>query len=129
MFAERLKQDFMAKGVSCWVYSLDSTPGARTWGEISLRRREAEKMIVLCSAKSLIREGVLKEIEEQIDENPDKLVPVSLDDTWKETGFLVRRGTEDLKPFLLERNYADFSSPKHYREEFRRLLRGVEKRP
>lgn len=126
-YAERLKKDFVAKGLSCWVYSLDSTPGERTWPEISRRRREAEKMIVLCSAKSLVRSGVLKEIEEQIDENPDKLVPISLDDTWKAAGFPVRRGARDLKPFLLERNYADFSDEKKYKQEFERLLRGLKK--
>jgi len=126
-YAERLKKDFVAKGLSCWVYSLDSTPGERTWPEISRRRREAEKMIVLCSAKSLVRDGVLKEIEEQIDENPDKLVPISLDDTWKAAGFPVRRGARDLKPFLLERNYADFSDEKKYKQEFERLLRGLKK--
>ena len=127
VFAERLKKDFMAKGISCWVYSLDSTPGVRTWHEISQKRREAEKMIVLCSAKSLIREGVLKEIEEQKDENPDKLVPISLDDTWKDLGFPVKHGANDLKPFLLERNYADFCSPENYEKELGRLLRGLEK--
>jgi len=127
-YAEKLKRDFVAKGVSCWVYSLDSTPGQRTWPEISQRRREAEKMIVLCSAKSLVRDGVLKEIEEQIDENPDKLVPISLDDTWKEPGFPVRRGAGDLKPFLLERNYADFSDGAKYQKEFNKLLKGLRKR-
>lgn len=126
-YAERLKRDFIVKGLSCWVYSLDSTPGERTWPEISRRRREAEKMIVMCSAKSLVRDGVLKEIEEQIDENPDKMVPISLDDTWKAAGFPVRRGERDLKPFLLERNYADFSDEKEYKQEFERLLRGLKK--
>jgi hypothetical protein len=127
-YAEKLKRDFVAKGLSCWVYSLDATPGERTWPEISQRRREAEKMIVLCSAKSLVRDGVLKEIEEQIDENPDKLVPISLDDTWKEPGFQVKRGARDLKTWLLERNYADFSDEAKYKKEFDKLLKGLMKR-
>jgi len=125
-FAERLVKDLKAKGVSCWIYSLDAIPGERTWLEISQRRREAEKMIVLCSAKALIRDGVLKEIEEQIDEDPDKIVPISLDDTWKQDGFVIRRGhREDLKTFLLERNYADFCDESKYAESLSKLLKGI----
>ena len=91
------------------------------------KRREAEKMIVLCSAKALIRDGVLKEIEEQIDEDPDKIVPISLDDTWKESGFPVKRGQRDLKPFLVERNYADFGDKSKYEDALDRLLNGIER--
>lgn len=127
VFAERLVKDLRAKGASCWIYSLDSTPGERTWGEITQRRREAEKMIVLCSAASLIRDGVKKEIEEQIDEEPDKIIPISLDNLWKEEGFAVKRGDRDLKPFLLERNYADFCDPAKYGASLDRLLKGLKK--
>lgn len=127
-FAERLVKDLRASGVSCWLYSMDSTPGKRVWGEITQRRREAEKMIVLCSAKSLIRDGVLKEIEEQIDENPEKIVPISLDDTWREDGFVIRRGKrEDLKTFLLDRTYADFSDKSKYNDSLNRLLKGIKR--
>ncbi len=126
-FAERLVKDLKVKGVSCWLYSLDSTPGKKTWGEITLRRREAEKMIVLCSVKSLIRDGVKKEIEEQKDEDPDKMVPISLDYDWKHEGFQVKRGQHDLKPFLLERNYADFCDESEYDESLSRLLTGIKR--
>lgn len=127
-FAQRLCQDLEARGVSCWLYSMDATPGERTWSEIGQKRREAEKMVVLCSAKSLVRDGVLKEIEEQIDEDPDKMVPVSLDNRWKEPGFHVMRGNRDLKPFLLERNYADFSGAMPYDEALEQLLKGLKRK-
>jgi hypothetical protein len=126
-FAERLVKDLRAMGAQCWIYSLDSTPGERVWGEITQRRREAEKMIVLCSAPSLIRDGVKKEIEEQIDEEPDKMIPVSLDNLWKEEGFTVKRGQHDLKPFLKDRNYADFCNPSEYDASLDRLLKGLKK--
>jgi len=126
-FAEGLVKDLKAKGAPCWIYSLDSTPGERTWGEITQRRREAEKMIVLCSAASLIRDGVKKEIEEQIDEEPDKMIPISLDNLWKEEGFAVKRGAHDLKPFLLRYNYADFFDPAKYDASLDRLLKGLKK--
>ena len=85
--AEKLVTDLRERGVSCWVYKLDSTPGESTWREISQKRSEADKFIVLCSAAALIRPTVLKEIEEQIDDDPEKIVPVSLDDLWSEEGF------------------------------------------
>jgi len=126
-FAERIVRDLKAKGAQCWIYSLDSTPGKRTWPEINQRRREAERMIVLCSAPSLIRDGVKKEIEEQIDEESDKMIPISLDNVWNEEGFTVKRGQHDLKPFLMERNYADFCDPTKYDASLDRLLKGLKR--
>lgn len=127
-FAQRLTKSLRGKSVSCWLYHLDATPGERTWGEIKKKRQEAGKMVVLCSNAALIRDGILKEIEEQVDEDPDKLVPISLDDIWKQPGFPVMRGSRDLKPFLLDRNYADFANL-DYREALERLLGGLTLRP
>jgi len=127
-FAKKLVEDLRARGASCWLYSLDHTVGERTWREIGERRRTAEKMIILCSVKSLIRDGLLEELEDQINEDPDKLIPISLDDTWKEKGFRVMRGEKDLKPFLMDRNYAAFSDPSRYQESLNSLLRGLERK-
>ena len=127
-FAEGLVKDLEGKGISCWLYSMDSTPGERTQREIGQRRREAEKMIVICSADSLVRDGVLKEIEEQIDEDPDRIVPVSLDELWKHPGFRIMRSTRDLKPLLIERNYANFGDPSSYEESLERLLNGLRRK-
>lgn len=126
-FARKLCQDLGGRGVSCWLYEMDATAGERTWREIGKMRREAEKMVVLCSAKALVRDGVLKEIEEQTDEDPDKMVPVSLDDLWREPGFRVMRGSRNLKPFLLERNYADFANLP-YDDALERLLTGLKRK-
>jgi len=126
-FARKLCEDLEYRSVSCWLYDMDGTPGERTWGEIERKRREAEKVVVLCSAAALVRDGVLKEIEAQIDEDPDKMVPISLDDLWKESGFRVTRGSRDLKPHLLERNYADFAKS-DYNEALERLLRSLRRR-
>ncbi|MCJ7491761.1 MAG: toll/interleukin-1 receptor domain-containing protein [Dehalococcoidia bacterium] len=99
-FAEKLREDLKGKGVDCWLYEKDKTIGKRTGHEIVIERRGAEKMVVLCSAKALVRDRFLEEIEDQINEDPNKMVPISLDDLWKEPGFRVMRGTGDLKPFL-----------------------------
>jgi uncharacterized protein YjbI with pentapeptide repeats len=127
--ARKLDKDLRARGVSCWTYEMDKTPGERTWREIGSKRREADKMVLLSSSAALVRDGVLKEIEEQIDEDPDKVVPISLDDLWKERGFRVQRAERDLKPFLMERNYADFSNwdsdAARYDKALEELLKGL----
>ena len=86
-------------------------------------------MVVLCSAAALVRPGVRKEIEEQIDEDADKLVPISLDDLWTQSGFLVVRDGRDLKPFLVERNRLDFSGWEadqgRYDQALELLLKGL----
>jgi len=127
-FADKMCSDLKAKGVSCWLYSKDATPGKRTQSEIVEMRRGAEKMVTFCSAESLTQAGVLKEIEEQIDEDPDKMVPISLDNIWKKDNFLVMRANRNLKPFLLDRNYADFSSAIPYDKALEKLLKGLERK-
>jgi uncharacterized protein YjbI with pentapeptide repeats len=127
-FATRLCGDLERNGVSCWLYDLDQTPGEPTWGEIGRKRREADKMVVICSAKALIRPGALKEIEEQIDEDPDKMIPISLDNLWTEPGFQVMRAGRDLKPFLLAKNYADFSDESRHEESLQRLLKALRRK-
>lgn len=127
-FAERLYQELGARGISRWMYAMDSTPGERTQREIGLKRREAEKFIVLCSAPGLVRDGVLKEIEEQMDEDPDKIIPISLDELWKQPEFRVVRAGRDLKPFLMERNYADFGQGRDFNQGFQRLLRALQRK-
>ena len=67
------------------------------------------------------------EVEDQIDEDRDKIVPVSLDDLWTRLAFPAIRGKNDLNPFLLERNYADFSDPSVYEAALRKLLKGLER--
>ena len=127
-FARELCGHLAGSGVSCWLYDMDATVGEETWAEIRRQRREAEKTVVICSLAALGRDGVLKEIEEQVDEAREKIVPISLDDHWKEPGFQVVRGNRDLKPHLLERNHADFAKLS-YQEALKRLLKGLKRRP
>lgn len=123
-FASRLKNDLVAHGVSCWLYGMDATVGEPTWAEIVRKRRGAEKVVVLCSLKALVRPGMLKEVEEQVDEDMAKLMPVSLDNDWREPGFKVMRDSRNLKPYLEDVNYADFANLE-YEEALERLLAGL----
>jgi hypothetical protein len=45
---------------------------------------------------------------------------------WKAPGFKVERDGKDLKPYLLDKNYADFHNMS-FDEGLRRLLRGLER--
>ena len=74
-FAERIYGDLQGKGVSCWTYAMDATPGKPTWHEIGQKRREAGKFIVLCSFEGLDKAGPKKEIEDQMDDDPGQNHP------------------------------------------------------
>ena len=125
-FATKLYEDLQARGVSCWLYGMDAKVGEPTWREIDHKLEEYEKMIVLCSIDALMREGVKKEIDKQIDRSPDKLVPISLENRWTQQGFTATWGHRDLKLFLMERNYADLQKS-GYQGLLERLLKGLER--
>jgi len=116
------------RGINCWIHPIDYTAGDRTWKEIKEERNRADKMIIVCSSASLIRDGFLKEIEDQIDENPDKIIPISLDDLWKEDGFKVMRGNQDLKPFIKDRNYVDFNKSLNYEKALEKLITALKRK-
>lgn len=128
-FAAKLRDDLVARGVSCWLYEMDKTVGEPTWQEIERKLEEYDRMVVVCSIDALMRDGVKKEIDKQIDKGADKLVPVSLDSRWTHPGFAVEWAGRDLKRFLTERNRADFSTwdsdPERYEKALEDLLKGL----
>lgn len=123
-FAKKIYDDLKTRDIECWIYDVDSEPGPVTWEEINAARRSAERVLMICSSKSLTRPGVLKELEMQIDENRDKLIPISIDTEWLSEGFRASRGLADLIPFLRERNYADFVA-RPYHEALERLVKAL----
>jgi len=131
VFAQKLYEDLKARGVSCWLFDADARVGRPVWGEIGKGRREADKVIITCSADSLLSDGLLKEIEETADEDPSKLVPISLDNIWTAEGFKVEKGLRDLKPFLDNPIYADFvgweKNEKIYQKGLEKLLKGLQR--
>lgn len=54
-------------------------------------------------------------------------MPVSLDGLRKDNSFRAMRADRDLKPYLLDKNYADFGSLP-YEVALERLLRGLSRR-
>ena len=123
-FAKKLTEDLRAKGVSCWLWETDKTVGQRTQHEIEEKLEEYEKIVVLCSIHSLLGNGIRREIDRQLAKDPDKLVPVSLEEGWRHDNYKVDCLGTDLKPFLIDRNYADFAN-KPYEEALAELLKGL----
>ena len=123
--SQKLYRDLKARGVNCWLYARDKTIGQRTWSEIDKKMDEADRVILLCSARSLIRQGTLKELENQIDRDPNKLIPISCDDLWKDPGFQIVRAGRDLGPWLRERNYASFENEEKYADSLEELLKAL----
>jgi hypothetical protein len=122
--AQRLYDDLKRAGVACWFYRVDATAGRRTWEEIVAELRGAEKVLILCSIRGLLQDGVRKEIENQVDESSEKMLLLSLDNDWTHGAYRVDRGGRDLKPVMLERNYVDFADLE-YEEAFGKLMKAL----
>jgi len=125
-FALRLYRDLKKRNIECWIYDEDSLPGDPMWPSINNARKLAERMLIICSSKSLKREGVKKELELQVDENRDKLIPISVDNEWRRKEFFIDRGLGNLIPFLWERIYADFENRSYYPRALKRLIRSLQ---
>jgi len=123
-FAKKLTEDLRAKGVPCWLWETDKTVGEPTRQEIERKLEEYEKMVVLCSIHSLLGNGIRREIDRQLAKDREKLVPISLEEGWKHDNYKADCLGTDLKPFLIDRNYADFAN-KPYDEALAELLKGL----
>ena len=127
-FARKLYRDLEAHGVESWLYVESARAGDPIWPDIKKELDAKEKWIVFCSLGSLSREGVRREIEEMVDKDRERIVPLSLDGYWKDESFEVRSGSRNLKPFLVERTSASFSGRGSYSKGLSRLLRALSRR-
>jgi len=123
-FARKLYNDLRARNVESWIYDEDSLPGDSIWRSIHEARHLADRFLIICSKKSLKRSGLLKELETQIDENPDKLIPIALDELQSFKNLKAGRGTVDLMPYLRTRTFADFAA-QPYNKALERLLKAL----
>ena len=127
-FAGKLREDLRTSDVQCWLWDKDKTIGQRTQHEIEQKLDQHEKMVVLCSVHSLLADGVRSELYRQWAKDPNKLIPVSLEEGWRHNNYRIECMGVDLKPFLIERNYADFAN-KPYLEALAGLLRSLRRQP
>lgn len=97
-------------GMEVFFYPAENTPGDSIWREIIEKLGTVDKVLVVCSARSLQRDGFLREIDHLARHDPSKILPISMDDAWKQPRYSVRFGSTELKPVLLERNLIDFGA-------------------
>lgn len=125
-FSERLYNDLQAKGVRCWRWRDDATWGRTLMREVDQAIRVYDKLIVICSEKSLQSEPVIREIEralqkEQRDQS-EVLFPIRVDDSvfeWK----------HELQADLARKVIGDFvmwKDPGKYRKSLERLIKALQ---
>lgn len=125
-FAERLYTDLRAKGVRCWYFPEDAKWGQPVWGEIDRSIRAYDKVIVICSTKSLQSGPVNREIERALQrEDLDRrhiLFPIRIDD------YLFEKWDHPRKADVVSKVVGDFRRWKDhdaYTKALNRLLRDL----
>ena len=124
-FVDHLRRDLIGENVSCWHYRYDAAGGDYFREQIKTAIRSHDKLIIVCSRRSLLREEVIEEIIEAIQEEratgTQKLFPIRLDEfvfsrkidqAYKELPPRQRR--EDWLPYLRTYNILDF---RNWRDE------------
>jgi hypothetical protein len=83
-FADRLRTDLIANGVSCWQDTQDLRSGQKWEGQINTAIKAHDKLVLFCSRQSVYRPQVVREILQAIwterETGEQKLFPIRLDD-------------------------------------------------
>lgn len=82
--AKKLKEFLVRNGVNTWFYPDNSAPGEKLHRMMSGMANDADRVIMLCSKKSLHSQGVLNELERTLEREAkeggsDILIPITLD--------------------------------------------------
>jgi uncharacterized protein YjbI with pentapeptide repeats len=135
-FARKLNRALKDHGVVTFFFPLSATIGERIDREVYRRLQEHDRVILVCSRKSLDRVGVLNEIRETFarearDGGANYLIPVTLDD-YVFTGWRVTQ--PELAERVGRRVVGDFRDTAHNEVKFNaaveRLLNALKtKRP
>lgn len=83
-FADRLRSDLLSNNVSCWHYRYDMRGGQFWRVQINEAIKVHEKLVLVCSERSVLRRNVVDEIitamERERETRSQKLFPIRLDD-------------------------------------------------
>jgi uncharacterized protein YjbI with pentapeptide repeats len=83
-FCRRLRFEMLERGISAWLFDEDAQWGKSMWGEIDKSIRVHDRVVVVCSERSLKSAPVLREIERALRredaEGKDILFPIRIDD-------------------------------------------------
>ena len=83
--AESLRNDLEKSGIDTWWFPSNAQWGEKIHHEVSKNILKFDRLLLICSRRSLIRKGVLHEIEEVVDRESEQggisiLIPVAIDD-------------------------------------------------
>lgn len=128
LFCDRLYADLQARGVRVWYFPEDATWGRTVWGEIDRAIKVYDKLVVICSERSLQSGPVLREVERALRQEDrtgaEVLFPVRLDD------YVFKPWEHERKDDVLSKVIGDFigwdTSATKYDASFKRLLAGLQ---
>ncbi len=83
--AESLRNDLEQSGIDTWWFPSNAQWGQKIHHEVTKNIHKYDRLLLICSRRSLIRNGVLHEIEEVVDRESAQggisiLIPVAIDD-------------------------------------------------
>jgi len=127
-FCDRLCSDLRAKQIRVWYFPEDAAWGEAVWGEIDRGIKLFDKLVVVCSKRSLQSGPVLREIERALQredlEGGSVLFPVRIDD------YLTDKWHHPRKADVLSKVAGDFRGwsrdPHKYRLAFERLTQALQ---
>ncbi len=146
-FAERLRSDLQGNGVKTWYFPKDAIPGKRIHRHIEAELQRFDRMILCCSKASLIRPGVLHEVETIIEREREEkmsevLIPVLIDDIFDSGRSAPDWWPEDMEDLYdairrrVSANFVGLMDPggeiqdrNRWNEEIGKLLLALRKRP
>jgi uncharacterized protein YjbI with pentapeptide repeats len=127
-FAKKLRDALHRNGVRTWLFSEDAIPGEKLHRSMSVGVNSYDRIILVCSKDSLMRTGVLNEIEQALAREAREggvsvLIPIRLDDYIFDAWTLDR---SDIVTAVRDRVVADFrgtiTDDARFQEAFARLL-------
>ena len=109
--ARQIRDKLTEHGVITWFYPNDAIPGERHHRAISHNIERHDRVLVICSANSLTRAGVVDEIQRTLDRETEEgatslLIPLAIDDFVFDVNWEPER--PELKKDIMRRVVADF---------------------
>lgn len=133
--SKKLYEDLQAAGVRCWRYKEDAPWGSTLRKEIAKGIRLYDKLVVICSRKSLDVQPVIREIERALRKertlkgtggDSSVLFPIQIDD------FISDGWQHAQRAEVLEKRIGDFRNwqqPEAYQAAFSQLLKNLNAPP
>ena len=131
-FAQKLNHALEEAGVTTFFFKDDAPAGEKIHRVMRKGVNEHDRVILVCSESSLVRPGLLNELEETLqregrDGGASYLIPIRLDD-YVTNGWAPRR--EDLAQAVRDRVISDFREHENaeaFRAQVTKLIRVLKK--